>query len=33
MPWLAREEIKAAESGSSGAIVASLTVEERFEEP
>lgn len=33
IPWPASEEISAAESGSSGAIVTSLTVEDRFEEP
>jgi hypothetical protein len=33
IPWPASEETKAAESGSSGAMVASLTEEDRFEEP
>ena len=33
IPWRVSEEMRAAESGSSGAIVASLTAEERFAEP
>lgn len=32
-PWPAREEIRAAELGSSGAMVANLIVEDRLEEP
>ena len=33
MPWVVRSVISADESGSSGAMVASLTEDERFEEP